>query len=67
MTPISQISEDEAGSKKEVAEAAAGTPRTGSVLKSHQLSYNFVNQNSGKYTPRTRRFLLLSSLVGLCW
>lgn len=61
--PISQISEHEAGGKKEVAEAAVGTPRSGSALKSHQFNYYFVNQSSGKYTLKTRRFLLLSSLM----
>lgn len=67
MIPISQISENEAGSKDEVAEAAEGTPKSGSAFKSHQLNYNFVNHSSGKYTPRTRMILLLSSLIDLCW
>lgn len=65
MTPVSQISEDEAGSKYAVAEAAAGTPRSGSALKSHQLNSNFVNHSSAKYTPRSR--ILLLSLMDLCW
>lgn len=42
-TPISQSSEDKAGREKEVAEVTAGTPRSGSALKNHQLNHFFVN------------------------
>ena len=43
VTPISQSSEDKAGSEKEAAEATTGTPRSGSALKNHQLNHFFVN------------------------